>query len=127
MIIKARVLGRESVLVSGIGSVVQDYLSAALAEDLDRPIVIVTANELSARQAMENMAFYAPKKSFFFQQRILCFIVLTCGVAPSKNSEFARFAEFRMDQPVCLSYRWKRCLTDWCPMSVLWNFFCIRK
>ena len=64
--IKARVLGRESVLVSGIGSVVQDYLSAALAEDLDRPIVIVTANELSARQAMENMAFYAPEKVVFF-------------------------------------------------------------
>ncbi len=64
--IKARVLVRESGLVSGIGSVVQDYLSAALAEDLNRPIVIVTANELSARQAMENMAFYAPDNVAFF-------------------------------------------------------------
>ena len=47
--IKARALAKEPVLVSGIGEGVQDYLAAALAEDMDRPILVVTANEVSAR------------------------------------------------------------------------------
>lgn len=64
--IKARILAGESALVSGIGNSVQDYLSAALAQDLNRPAVIVTANELSARQVMEDMAFYAPEGACLF-------------------------------------------------------------
>ena len=64
--IKARVLAKEPVLVSGIGEGVQDYLAAALAEDMDRPILVVTANEVSARAVMENMQFYHPSQTAFF-------------------------------------------------------------
>ena len=64
--VKARALIRESVLVSGVGDTVQDYLAAALAADLNRPMVILTANEVSARSVLENMQFFNPTGTFFF-------------------------------------------------------------
>lgn len=64
--LKARVLAKEPVLVSGVGDAVQDYLASALAADLNRPAVIVTANEVSAREVIENMGFYDPAGVCFF-------------------------------------------------------------
>lgn len=56
--VQARVSRREPVLISGIGDSVQNHFGAALTEERDSMSVIITANDMKAREVYEDMKFY---------------------------------------------------------------------
>ena len=57
---------RQAVLVSGLGEGIKDYAAAAFGADLQVPLAVVTANEVAARSALENLSFYYPGQAFMF-------------------------------------------------------------
>lgn len=64
--IQARVSRKEPVLVSGVGDSVQNHLGAALIDDRGAMSVIITANDMKAREVYEDMKYYYAGQTLFF-------------------------------------------------------------
>ena len=60
------IAGGRPVLVSGVGDGAQNHLSAALAVLTERPLVVITANELKAQAVWEDMKFYTNGQACLF-------------------------------------------------------------
>ena len=57
---------REPFLISGTGDSVQNHLIAAFSGFTDRPAVVITANEMKAKEVYGELKFYFPKACWYF-------------------------------------------------------------
>ena len=58
--------GGKAVLVSGVGDGIREYLAAAVAADLSCPALVITANDVAAAGAYDNLCLYDPDGTVLF-------------------------------------------------------------
>lgn len=57
---------KEPFLMSGTGDSVQNHLIAAFSNFTGRPSVVITSNEMKAKEVYGELKFYAPKSCWYF-------------------------------------------------------------
>ena len=57
---------QEPFLISGTGDSVQNHLIAAFSGFTERPAVVITANEMKAKEVYGELKFYFPKTCWYF-------------------------------------------------------------
>ncbi len=117
---------QEPFLLSGAGDSVQNHLIAACLGFTGRKAVVITANEMKAKEVFEELSFYAPKTCYFFPAKDPLFYSADVRGLAIEEERMKVFEALRQEkaQIVVLSIE---ALYDRLLPKTVWESFIIRR
>ena len=92
----------EPVLVYGAGDAAQNYAAAALASVTERPLVILTANELKAKTVWEDMNYYTGGQALLFPAKDPLFYSADVRGLAIEKDRMQVFRQLREGRAACI-------------------------
>ena len=117
---------REPFLLSGAGDSVQNHLIAALVHFSDRPGLVITSNEMKAKEVYQELHFYYPQNTWYFPAKDPLFYSADVRGLAIEEDRMKVMQALRMDQARLIVMSIEALYDRLIPKAV-WESFIIRK